>query len=96
MPVFFDHGLILYVSDFRVEAYTYQGKIHKGCDRMFADDLPKPKTSEFPRNLEFLSVDELQAYTAALEGEIDRVRQDIGKKRAAIDAAAAFFGSDSE
>jgi uncharacterized small protein (DUF1192 family) len=61
---------------------------------MFGDDLPRPKTQTFPRHLENLSIDELQAYIADLESEIDRVKQDIGKKRASIEAAAAFFGSE--
>ena len=63
---------------------------------IFGDDLPKSKTETFPRNLENLSIDELQNYIADLEGEIVRVRQDMAKKRASIEAAAAFFGSDDE
>jgi uncharacterized small protein (DUF1192 family) len=61
---------------------------------MFGDDLPKPKTGSFPRNLENLSIDELQDYIAALDDEIGRVERDIERKRASIAAAAAFFGSD--
>lgn len=61
---------------------------------MFLDDLPRPKTDTFPRNLENLSIDELQAYIQDLEAEIERVKQDIGKKRASIEAAAAFFRSE--
>ena len=61
---------------------------------MFLDDLPRPKTATFPRNLENLSIDELQAYIADLETEIERVKQDIGKKRASIEAAAAFFRAE--
>ncbi len=61
---------------------------------MFLDDLPRPKTATFPRNLENLSIDELQAYIQDLEEEIERVKQDIGKKRASIEAAAAFFRAE--
>ena len=61
---------------------------------MFLDDLPRPKTATFPRNLENLSIDELQAYIQDLEEEIERVKQDIGEKRASIEAAAAFFRAE--
>lgn len=63
---------------------------------MFFDDLPKPKTNQFPRNLENLSVDELQAYIAELEAEIRRVEADRAKKEASRAAADAFFGDGSE
>jgi uncharacterized small protein (DUF1192 family) len=60
---------------------------------MFEDERPKPKTTTFPRNLESLSVDELEHYIVELEGEIARVRTDIDKKQATKAAADAFFGS---
>lgn len=58
---------------------------------MFDDDLPKPKTATFPRNLETLSVSDLEEYIEELEAEITRVKADIDKKKASSDAASAFF-----
>ncbi len=58
---------------------------------MFDDDLPKPKTAVFPRNLETLSVSDLEEYIEELESEIARVKADIDKKKASSDAASAFF-----
>lgn len=58
---------------------------------MFGDDLPKPKTFDFPRNLENMSLSELEAYVAQLHAEIDKVKADMVKKKASQDAAAAFF-----
>ncbi len=61
---------------------------------MFEHELPKKKnTSEFPRNLDGMSIDELQDYIADLKGEIDRVEGDITKKRASQNAAASVFKS---
>lgn len=60
---------------------------------MFDDDLPKPKTHEFPRNLEGLSIEELQAYISALQDEITKVEADIARKKASRDAAASVFKS---
>ncbi len=60
---------------------------------MFDDDLPKPKTSEFPRNLEGMSVDELADYIAELNAEIARAEADSVKKKASRDAAASVFKS---
>lgn len=58
---------------------------------MFDDELPKPKTSEFPRNLENLSIDELKEYIEELKAEIQNAETDIEKKKASQDAAADFF-----
>ncbi|MGN7438169.1 MAG: DUF1192 domain-containing protein [Alcanivorax sp.] len=58
---------------------------------MFDDDLPKAKTGEFPRNLEGLSVAELDEYIVALKDEIKRVEVDISQKKASSEAANAFF-----
>tara|TARA_R110002072_G_scaffold141944_4_gene287267 strand:- start:434 stop:616 length:183 start_codon:yes stop_codon:yes gene_type:complete len=58
---------------------------------MFDDDRPKPKTQDFPRNLEFLSVADLNEYVDELESEITRVQGDIMKKKASQDAAASVF-----
>lgn len=58
---------------------------------MFDEELPIKKTTEFPRNLDGLSVDELQDYIEDLKGEITRVESDIAKKKASADAASSFF-----
>lgn len=60
---------------------------------MFDEDLPKPKSFEFPRNLENLSIDELNTYIDELKNEISRVEQDINAKKASQDAAASVFKS---
>lgn len=57
------------------------------------DDLPKPKTREFPRNLEGLSIEELEHYIMELNAEIEKTRLDIDKKKASRDAAASIFKS---
>ena len=62
--------------------------------KMFDDDLPiKKKTAEFPRNLDLLSISELEEYVGALKEEIARVENDIGKKKATAEAAASVFKS---
>ena len=58
---------------------------------MFFDDLPKPKSETFPRNLEPLSVAELADYITDLESEIARVVCDIEKKKASQAAASSVF-----
>lgn len=58
---------------------------------MFDDDLPVLKPKNFPRNLEQMSLSELQDYIDDLEREIERVREDMKKKKASTDAASAFF-----
>ena len=58
---------------------------------MFDEELPKKTSGDFPRNLEAMSVEELQAYIEELKGEITRVEGDITKKKASQNAAAAFF-----
>jgi uncharacterized small protein (DUF1192 family) len=58
---------------------------------MFNDDLPKPKTTEFPRNLDKMSVEELKSYIADLQAEIIRAEQDMHKKEASKNAASSFF-----
>ena len=60
---------------------------------MFDDDeKPKP-ASEFPRNLESLSIEDLRDYVAELTAELQRVETDITQKTASNQAAAAFFKS---
>lgn len=57
---------------------------------MFDDDPPAKKPAQ-TANLEPMSVDELRAYIAALEGEIERARAEIAKKEAYKNAADSFF-----
>ena len=60
---------------------------------MFDDDLdPKKKTPKL-KNLEPLSVDELQEYVEGLKAEIVRAEADIAKKKAYSQAASSFFKS---
>lgn len=58
---------------------------------MFDDDLPKKKSDTFPRNLESLSVSDLQDYILELENEITRVKGDMEQKKASQDAASSVF-----
>jgi uncharacterized small protein (DUF1192 family) len=58
---------------------------------MDIEDLEPRKQKPQPKNLEPLSIEELEAYIGELEAEIARVRADIKKKQAHRDAAAAFF-----
>lgn len=62
---------------------------------MFDEDLePKKKSvSEFPRNLENMSIEELEAYIDEMKEEIGRVEEDIKAKEASRDAAASVFKS---
>ena len=55
-------------------------------------DLPLPRETAFaPRNLDALSVHELDNYIADLKTEIERVTAEIGKKQQHKDAMAALF-----
>ena len=54
------------------------------------DDLPRKLDWE-PKNLEALSIDQLEGYIAVLEGEIARVRADIAAKTTDLSAAEAIF-----
>ncbi len=60
---------------------------------MDIDDLEPKKQAPPPKNLEPMSVHELETYIAELEAEIARVRTDIEAKRAQRGAAEALFGS---
>lgn len=58
------------------------------------DDDPEPRKPPMgPRNLEDMSVFELEDYTAELQDEIERVKQSIEKKKASQAAAASIFKS---
>ena len=56
----------------------------------FLMELPR-KVGWEPKNLEPLSIDQLEDYISVLEGEIARVRSDMETKKAKIGAAEAFF-----
>lgn len=60
---------------------------------MFDEDLEPRKTKALfePRNLENLSLDELEAYIIELGAEIERVNEEIAKKKAHADAASSVF-----
>ena len=57
------------------------------------DDLPKNNTKAKVRDLEVMSIDELEDYIVKMEEEIDRVRAEIKKKKAHKDSASSFFKS---
>ncbi len=58
---------------------------------MDPEDLEPRKAKPKPKNLDPLSIDELNDYIAELEAEIARVKAEIAKKSAHLSAAAAFF-----
>ncbi len=58
------------------------------------DFAPKKEAPyAFPRNLEGLSINELETYITDLQSEISRVQADIAAKKASEEAAAAVFKS---
>jgi uncharacterized small protein (DUF1192 family) len=60
---------------------------------MDLDDL-EPRNRPTPKkNLDVMSVDELEDYVAALQAEIARTRDEIEKKRAHLSGADALFKS---
>lgn len=54
------------------------------------DNLPQRQSAK-PLNLSNWSVEELEAYIARLQGEIDRARSEIGAKQSTRGAAEALF-----
>lgn len=58
------------------------------------DDLPKKPAAAFtPKNLEQMSVTELNHYIRELETEIERAKSDIAKKEKVASDAHSFFKS---
>ncbi len=58
------------------------------------EDRPSKKLShEIGQDLSLLSVEELTERIALLTGEIERLREALGKKRASRDAADSLFKS---
>ena len=58
------------------------------------DDLRPRKSAVVPRNLEDLSIADLEEYIAALEAEIARVRQDIARKIRHREGVEGLFKHD--
>ncbi len=58
---------------------------------MDEDDLLARKAAPQVRNLEPMSIAELEAYIAELEQEIERIRADITAKRRHMSSADAVF-----
>ena len=58
---------------------------------MFDEDGRKIEIQEFPRNLDAMSIEEIEDYLVALKAEIKRAEDDIIKKKASRDAAADIF-----
>lgn len=58
---------------------------------MDIEDLEPRKKAVTPKNLDTLSIEELEAYIAELQAEIERVREKISaKERHRVGAAALF------
>ena len=58
---------------------------------MFDDDEPRKTEKGLNRNLELLSVNELEAYIEELKLEIKRAEEDIEKKKNVFSEADKFF-----
>lgn len=58
---------------------------------MDADDLDPRSKPKALRNLEPMSIEELNGYIAELEAEIVRTREAIARKQASRAGAEAFF-----
>lgn len=58
----------------------------------FDEELPNKKTAK-PKDLEPMSVDELQAYISDLKDEIARAETEITRKEKHKNDAASFFKS---
>ena len=62
---------------------------------MDLEDLEPRKQKPQPRNLDILSIEELNAYIEDMRVEIRRVEEKIAAKKAHINAAASIFKSAS-
>ena len=58
---------------------------------LLEDDNPAPTGPAKPKNLDFMSVSELEEYMEALRAEIQRTQAEIAKKSHSRAAADAFF-----
>lgn len=57
------------------------------------EERPRPKNQPAPRDLTTLGMEELDAYVAWLEAEIERTKADKARKCLASSAAAQLFKS---
>jgi uncharacterized small protein (DUF1192 family) len=62
---------------------------------MDIEELEPKKQKPQPRNLDVLSIEELNNYIAEMRTEIARVEEKIAAKKAHINAAAGLFKSAS-
>ena len=62
---------------------------------MDIEELEPQKKKPTPRNLDVLSVEELNNYIDEMKAEIRRVEEKIAAKKAHINAAAGLFKSAS-
>jgi len=62
---------------------------------MDIEELEPKKQKPQPRNLDVLSIEELNNYIAEMRTEIARVEEKIAAKKAHINAAAGLFKSGS-
>ncbi|HEX6121478.1 MAG TPA: DUF1192 domain-containing protein [Dongiaceae bacterium] len=62
---------------------------------MDPEELEPRKQKPQPRNLDVLSIEELNAYIEEMRAEIRRVEEKIAAKKAHINAAAGIFKSAS-
>ena len=60
---------------------------------MDIEELEPRKQKPQPRNLDVLSIEELNAYIEEMRAEITRVEEKIAAKKAHINAAAGIFKS---
>jgi uncharacterized small protein (DUF1192 family) len=60
---------------------------------MDLEDLEPRKKAPAPRDLDRMSIEELNEYIAAMEAEIARVRAKIEAKKAHLAGAASLFKS---
>ena len=58
---------------------------------MFDEELDPRTKKPKPRDLERMSIDELEEYTEDLKAEIERVADAIAKKKAHQNAASSIF-----
>lgn len=60
---------------------------------MFDDDLEPQKQPKQKKNLEAMSVEELEKYVLGLKDEIKRAEEDIEKKQSHMDTVSSVFKS---
>ena len=62
---------------------------------MDLDELEPRKPKPTPKNLDVMSIEELNDYIAEMKTEIQRVEEKVAAKKAHINAAAGIFKSAS-